>query len=131
MTPVRALDLIIWPLSSVAVGALLATYIPRNHSKPRQNKPGPDTTDGVDGRAKPGGSTALGGLFTVFAIGCPVCNKLVVLALGFTGALTYFAPLQPLLGAVAILLPLWALRRRLRALEGTCAVSPATPAPAS
>jgi hypothetical protein len=36
------------------------------------------------------------------AIGCPVCNKLVVLAVGASGALSYFAPMQPWLAAVSI-----------------------------
>ena len=44
----------------------------------------------------------MGGALTFFAVGCPVCNKLVVLALGFSGALTYFAPLQPALGIAAL-----------------------------
>jgi hypothetical protein len=42
----------------------------------------------------------VGGVFSWFAVGCPVCNKIALLALGYTGALTYFAPLQPLLAAV-------------------------------
>ncbi len=38
----------------------------------------------------------------VFAIGCPVCNKLVVLALGFSGALAYFEPIQPALALAGL-----------------------------
>ncbi len=34
-----------------------------------------------------------GGLLWVFAIGCPICNKLAVIALGVSGALAYFAPI--------------------------------------
>ena len=123
MTPVRALDLIVWPLSSIAIGGLVATYVPRPRNERGQSELEAPTMDLAEGSARPGGSTLLGGLFSVFAIGCPVCNKLVVLALGLTGALTYFAPLQPLLGAIAVALPLWALRRRLRALDASCAVA--------
>ena len=39
-----------------------------------------------------------------FAIGCPVCNKLALLALGYSGAITYFAPLQPWLAGVSLVL---------------------------
>lgn len=45
-----------------------------------------------------------GGLLTGLAIGCPICNKLVIAVLGVSGALSYFAPLQPLLGLLSILL---------------------------
>ena len=47
-------------------------------------------------------------------MGCPVCNKLVLLALGSAGALTWFEPVQPVLQVLAIALLAWALRRRLR-----------------
>ncbi len=60
------------------------------------------------------------GLLGVFAIGCPVCNKLVILALGFSGALTYSAPLQPVLAAAGLVLASIALRGRLRALARGC-----------
>lgn len=116
MTPVRTTDLVLWPLTSLAAGALLATYaLPR--SAGRQS----DATAGVGG-----------GLLGVLAVGCPVCNKLVVLALGFSGALTYFAPIQPALGALAILMTLFVLRRRLLALQRGCPADPiVSPAPAS
>jgi hypothetical protein len=108
MTPVRPLDLVLWPLTSVALGALLATYAVRGGRK-------------APSRVKAGlGSAALG----VFALGCPVCNRLVVLALGVSGALVYFEPLQPLLGTVALVVAVVALRARLRALRATCPVAP-------
>lgn len=62
-----------------------------------------------------------GGLLSVFAVGCPVCNKLVVLAPGTSGALTYFAPLQPVLGFLSVGLLLYALRARLAGAQ-TCPV---------
>lgn len=49
-------------------------------------------------RAALGGGATLGWL----AIGCPICNKLVVLALGFSGALTWFAPIQPVLALASL-----------------------------
>lgn len=49
------------------------------------------------------------------AVGCPTCNHLVVLALGSAGALTWFEPLQPIMGVVSLGVLAWALRARLRA----------------
>lgn len=127
MTPVRPLDLIIWPLSSLLIGLLLATYV-----TPRPARSGWRALLPFSREApRPGGSSIAGGITTVFAIGCPICNKLVVLVLGLSGALTYFAPIQPLLGALAVLVPLWALRQRIRALTGTCSVELAEPAAAN
>lgn len=57
--------------------------------------------------------TLLGAVTTFFAVGCPTCNKIVLILLGTSGALTYFAPLQPLLGVGAVVLIVAALRRRL------------------
>lgn len=105
MTPVRTFDVILWPLTSVAVGALLATVaLPRSGA-------------GTHGELSGG---AGGGLLSVFAIGCPVCNKLVVLAIGFSGALTYFAPIQPVLGVAALIVTLVVLRRRISAPVEVC-----------
>ena len=73
------------------------------------------------------GKTTSGGLLSALAIGCPVCNKLVVLALGTSGALTLWAPLQPVLAAASIALLAWALRTRLAA-ERSCPL-PARPRP--
>ncbi len=72
-------------------------------------------------------TTWLGGVasFGAFlAIGCPVCNKLALLLLGTSGALSIWAPIQPVLGAVSLALltatVVW--RLRLRASGATCAV---------
>lgn len=66
-------------------------------------------------RPCPVGRTAAGSLATVLAVGCPSCNALVVGALGASGALTYFAPVQPLFGVAGLVLLLAALRAQLRA----------------
>jgi hypothetical protein len=76
-------------VSAVLGGLLLATYV---------REPGTD----VDERpARVGG---VGGALSFFAIGCPVCNKLVVLALGTVGARQWFEPVQPLLAAAPVVL---------------------------
>lgn len=69
-----------------------------------------------DSTAKMG---AVGGALSFLAIGCPVCNKLVLIALGTTGAVNFFGPLQPYLAFAGVALLTWALLRRLRN-QGSC-----------
>jgi hypothetical protein len=93
-----------WPVlavTSVLSGLLFATYV---------REPGdPASGDaGIDRRG------AAGGLLAFFAVGCPVCNKLALVALGYAGALQWFAPVQPFLAVAGIGLLTWALRARLR-----------------
>lgn len=111
MTPVRWWDYPFWVAGAALVGLLAATYV----AAPERALPGEDA-DGAQG-----GKFFGGGLLSVFAIGCPVCNKLVVLALGTGGALSYFAPIQPLLGFLSLVLLGYALRVRLAA-ERSCQV---------
>jgi hypothetical protein len=85
-------------LSAVLTGLLVGTYVnPMGVFQEREVKVG-----------------GIGGLLSFFAIGCPVCNKLVLLALGTTGAMNYFAPVQPFLAVAGVVLLTWALIVRLR-----------------
>jgi hypothetical protein len=70
---------------------------------------------------------AIAGFGAFLAIGCPVCNKIALILLGTSGALTVFAPVQPLIGAasLALLAGTLAWRLRSRALGGACAARPA------
>ncbi|WP_207956402.1 hypothetical protein [Rubrobacter marinus] len=106
MTPVEWWNYPFWLASAVLVGLLVATYVSYS---------GAGSAPGSESKA------IGGGLFSVFAIGCPVCNKLVVLALGSGGAMTYFAPVQPVLGFLSVGLLLYALRVRLAG-QRACAV---------
>lgn len=108
MTPIAAFDVVLWAALSVALGALLATY-----ALPSCSRKAAGLSGGTGG-----------GLLTWFAIGCPVCNKLVFLALGSSGALTYFAPLQPVIGVAALLLTVFVLRLRVKALGEDCPRAP-------
>jgi hypothetical protein len=99
MTPVESEQYVIWVLTSVMTGALLATFTVS------ETRPGIAT------------QSARAGLLGVFAIGCPICNKLVVALLGTSGALNYFAPVQPLIGVAAVGLTGWALSIRYRTLR--------------
>ena len=47
------------------------------------------------------------------AVGCPTCNQLVVLAIGMSGALTWFAPFQPVLAMAGMLVLVAAIGQRL------------------
>lgn len=107
MTPVEPEQYAFWVATSLLTGALLATYLE------------PGLRRGLAGQS------AGAGLLGVFAVGCPICNKLVVALLGTSGALTYFAPIQPLLGAGAVALAGYGLWLRLRALTaGVCRIPP-------
>lgn len=111
-----------WPalLTSAALaGLLVATYVRDADAPP----PPADEVPEEDRRSRFWGGA--GGLLTFFAVGCPVCNKLVLIALGTSGAMTYFEPVQPVLSLGALALLVWALTRRLRG-QVACAV-PAEP----
>ena len=64
----------------------------------------------------------IGSLGAFLAIGCPVCNKIALVLLGWSGALSIWAPLQPVLGAASLVLlavtAAWRIRLRMRG--GAC-----------
>ncbi len=97
----------VWFASSVLAGMLAATYVRPSKSTPL---PASDDTEGT----RQGRFGIVGTVLAWFAVGCPVCNKLALLALGYSGALTWFAPFQPVLAVAAILLTGGALIFRLR-----------------
>ena len=111
---VRPFDVAVLIALSVVTGALAATYV----------------VAGDSGAAVPRAGVG-SGIIGWFAVGCPVCNKLVVALLGVSGATGTFAPLQPALGAAAVALATAALVVRVRAIRrGTCPLPPArTPHP--
>lgn len=100
----RAIEVTWWSyptviLTGILGGLLLATYI---------REPGEEK---ADFSLKLG---TVGGFLSFFAVGCPVCNKLVLIALGTSGAMSFFAPLQPLLALASVGLMAYAVRARLR-----------------
>lgn len=117
-------------VTSVLAGALLATYVREGSARPAVPPLGRAAGGAGSGSVAtelevptPEESRRLtaGGLLSFFAIGCPTCNKLVLLALGSSGAVTWFEPVQPLLAVAGIVLLAWALRRRLASERG-CAL---------
>lgn len=95
----------VWILTSALTGLLVATYV-----RPAETQAGAASDQDPEGnphdanerRSARVGGTA--GILAWFAVGCPVCNKIALLALGYTGALTWFAPLQPLLALLALIM---------------------------
>ncbi len=80
---------------------------------------------GVSGATSdaPGRAGLAGGFLAYLAVGCPVCNKVALVALGYAGALEWFAPLQPVLALAGVALLAYALKRRLDG-ERSCALDP-------
>src|SRR5215216_4077315 len=74
MTAVTASNLIFWVVPALLFGPLVASYM----------------VPMVPTACDVGSRTMAGGVLSFLAVGCPVCNKLVVLLLGATGAITYF-----------------------------------------
>ena len=86
MTPILSWNYPVRAATAVLAGLVVATYV----------------------RVRPVGSsvgaTAGGGLLSFFAVGCPICNKLVVALIGVSGALSFVAPIQPYLALVGLAL---------------------------
>jgi hypothetical protein len=108
MTPVPWWSYAAWVATSALSGILAATYV---HA-PR-----------ASGRARRAGFVA--NIGSILAVGCPVCNKLVVASLGVSGALGVWASIQPVLAAASLAVLGWALWRRLSTLQ-SCPVTAST-----
>lgn len=106
MTPVRPQDYLIWIGTAMLSGLLVGSFAVRRAERSGEGK------------------ALSAGALSMFAVACPVCNKLVVVLLGTAGALTFFAPLQLYLGIASLGLLAWSLRLRARAVAGACDVEP-------
>jgi hypothetical protein len=108
----------VWIATSALTGVLVASYVsPVAGGTPL---PGDDDVAAAtvaraveSGERRSARLGAVGAFAAWFAVGCPVCNKLALLALGSTGALTWFAPVQPWLGVLALALSAFAVVHRL------------------
>ncbi|MFF6975442.1 hypothetical protein [Streptomyces tsukubensis] len=114
MTPVLWWNYPVWIVSSVLMGLLAATYT-AGPGRARKGAGAPGASGADPARPGPRGARAIAaGVLSVLAVGCPVCNKLVVLALGMSGAMSYWAPAQPVLAIASVALLAHALAGRLR-----------------
>lgn len=109
--PPTAWNYPVWIATSILSGILVATYVrPRGDS----SNEGATSVLADGGKRRAAGIGWVGGMLSWFAVGCPVCNKIALVVLGYTGALTWFAPVQPLLAALALVLSVVAVISRLR-----------------
>jgi len=106
MLPVTWWDYPVWAVSAVLLGLTAATYV---------------RVGGTAVAANHSRRTAGATILSTFAVGCPICNKLVVALIGVSGALSYWAPLQPVLGVLSIAVLLTGLVVRLRG-QRSCAL---------
>ena len=102
-------------VTAVLSGLLFATYV---RESDEITVPADEAAVDLD---KPGKLGGFAGLVSFFAVGCPVCNKVVLIAVGVTGARQWFEPIQPLLAIGSIVLLAVALRIRLKN-ETSCSI---------
>lgn len=115
MTPVESYGVPVWATVSILSGILAASlWGVRTAVCPARGS---------------GTLGSVGAAFSWLAIGCSLCNKLVILAIGASGALTFFAPLQPWLAALSVGLLLASIAWRWRALLAVRSVHPDSAAP--
>lgn len=112
--PPEPFAIAVWLTSAPLMGLVAATY----------TVPAPPPAVATLARPRDGslfGSVA--GIGTFLAIGCPVCNKVALLLLGTSGAMTLYAPIQPIIGGASLALLAGTLvwRLRLRARGVACA----------
>jgi H+/Cl- antiporter ClcA len=107
----RPVDVTWWSYPVLVVTGLLGGLLAATYVRDDRFVAADELTDTEQRVARTGG---FAGLLSFFAVGCPVCNKLVVIALGTVGARQWFEPIQPLLAVGSIVLMVVALRSRLR-----------------
>ncbi|MGB3375616.1 MAG: hypothetical protein WBA87_10815 [Microbacterium sp.] len=112
----------VWIITSALSGMLLATYVNPSRATSRTDQTRDDEREAASSR-RTGRLGMAGGILAWFAVGCPVCNKIALLALGYSGAITWFAPVQPFLAVAALALTAVALVWRLRG-QISCPVRP-------
>ena len=114
----------VWIASAPLIGLLAGTYLvpPRPATF---DVPADAAAAGPGARRRPTSAVGYaGGIAAFLAIGCPVCNKVALVLLGTSGALSIWAPLQPLVGVASLVLLAAAVawRLRMRARANTCPV---------
>jgi hypothetical protein len=116
--PPTASSILIWIASAPLMGLVAATY--GGPAVPATGGPVPLAELGPVHEGTTLGSIAGFGAF--LAIGCPVCNKIALVLLGTSGAMSVYAPIQPYIGVVSLtlLVVTFAWRLRLRARGGAC-----------
>jgi hypothetical protein len=112
----RWLDYVILATTSALIGLILAIRPPAAG----------ENADAESDVERQGTTTLWGGLVSFLAVGCPVCNQAVVALVGISGALSWWAPVQPVVGLAALTLLVWTLRKRLRTYRAVACPIPAS-----
>ena len=102
---VRWIDYVILAVTSALIGLIFAI-----RPEPAEESVSEELAVTVD---RQGTRTIWGGFVSFLAVGCPVCNQAVVALVGVSGALSWWAPVQPVIGLLAVGLLLYTLRKRL------------------
>ena len=102
----RPLDYVILAVTAGLIGIILAIQSPTSAA-----------TDSHERR------TMWSGFVSLLAVGRPMCNQAVVALVGTSGALSWWAPAQPVVAMFAVALLVWTLWQRLRAYELTACPS--------
>jgi hypothetical protein len=122
--PPEPFAIAVWLVSAPLMGLLGATYTAR--AVPASATMGAVVLVPAGDLGERQGTTlgTVASLGTFLAIGCPVCNKIALVLLGTSGAMTLFAPIQPIIGAASLMLLAGTLawRFRLRARGGACPI---------
>jgi hypothetical protein len=105
MTPAPWWSCAVWPATAVLTGLLVASYF-----RPT-----------AVAKRTPARAGIAANVASFLALGCPVCNKLVIAAVGVSGALSVWAPIQPVVATASLALLGWVVRRRFTA-PGQCPV---------
>lgn len=112
--PPEPFAIAVWVVSAPLMGLVLATYTAPLPAATDAPTPLAAASGPVDG----GTLGTIGGIAAFLAIGCPVCNKVALVLLGTSGAMSIYAPLQPLIGGASLVLLVatvaWRLRVRAR-----------------
>ena len=111
---VRWIDYVILAVTSALIGLIFAIR--------------PEATESsglAEAAERQGTRTIWGGFVSFLAVGCPVCNQAVVALAGVGGALSWWAPVQPFVGLLAVVLLLYTLRKRLNTYKLTACPVPA------
>ena len=111
---VRWIDYVILAVTSALIGLIFAI------------RPEAVESSGLaEAAERQGTRTIWGGFVSFLAVGCPVCNQAVVALVGVGGALSWWAPVQPFVGLLAVALLLYTLRKRLNTYKLTACPVPA------
>ena len=112
---VRWIDYVILAITSALIGLIFAI-----RPAPADPAASGELAVTVD---RQGTRTVWGGFVSFLAVGCPVCNQAVVALIGVSGALSWWAPVQPIIGLLAVGLLLYTLRKRLNTYKlATCPI---------